>query len=99
LRAQRFYLDSGLATDKGWDDAVRRLQQTGKLSRGGLPEQALTQYGRSAGQAAVFRYGQGFNTITERLLAGTKAAMDSAFRRERTGALDILKKAASDITQ
>lgn len=62
-------------------------------------EQALLQYGGSAGQTAVSRYGQGFNTVTDQLLAATKATMDAAFRTERTGVLDILKQAAGDITK
>ncbi len=62
-------------------------------------EQALLQYGGSAGQTAVSRYGRGFNTVTDQRLAGTKAAMDAAFRTERTGILDILTRAASDITK
>ena len=61
-------------------------------------EHALSRYGGSAGQAAVSRYGEGFNTITDQLLSGTKAAMDATFRSERTGVLDVLKKAAGDIT-
>jgi hypothetical protein len=81
------------------DDAVKQFQQSGKLLQGGLLEQARLQYGGSAGQTAVSRYGQGFNTVTDQLLAGTKAAMDAAFRTERTGILDILKKAVGDITK
>ena len=88
-----------LKMETGWDDAVKQFQQSGKLLQGGLLEQALQQYGGSAGQTAVTRYGQGFNTVTDQLLAGTKAAMDAAFRTERTGILDILKKAAGDITK
>jgi hypothetical protein len=88
-----------LKMETGWDDAVKQFQQSGKLLQGGLLEQALLQYGGSAGQTAVTRYGQGFNTVTDQLLAGTKAAMDAAFRNERTGVLDILKKAAGDITK
>lgn len=88
-----------LRMQSGWDEAVRQFQQSGKLPQGGLLEQALLQYGGSAGQTAVSRHGQGFNTVTEQLLAGTKAAMDAAFRMERSGILDILKKAAGDITK
>ena len=88
-----------LKMETGWDDAVKQFQQSGKLLQGGLLEQALLQYGGSAGQTAVSRYGQGFNTVTDQLLAGTKAAMDAAFRTERTGMLDILKQAAGDITK
>ena len=78
---------------------MKQFQQSGKLLQGGLLEQARLQYGGSAGQTAVSRYGQGFNTVTDQLLAGTRAAMDAAFRTERTGILDILKKAAGDITR
>jgi len=88
-----------LKMETGWDDAVKQFQQSGKLLQGGLLEQALLQYGGSASQTAVSRYGQGFNTVTDQLLAGTKAAMDAAFRTERTGILDILKQAAGDITK
>jgi len=88
-----------LKMETGWDDAVKQFQQSGKLLQGGLLEQALQQYGGSAGQTAVSRSGQGFNTVTDQLLAGTKAAMDAAFRTERTGILDILKQAAGDITK
>jgi hypothetical protein len=87
-----------LKMEKGWDEAVGQFRETGKLARGGLLEEALSRYGGSAGQTAVSRYGEGFNTITEQLLSGTKAAMDAAFRSERTGVLDVLKKAADDIT-
>jgi hypothetical protein len=88
-----------LKMETGWDDAVKQFQQSGKLLQGGLLEQALQQYGGSAGQTAVSRYGQGFNTVTDQLLAATKAAMDASFRTERTGILDILKQAAGDITK
>jgi hypothetical protein len=88
-----------LKMETGWDDAVKQFQQSGKLLQGGLLEQALMQYGGSAGQTAVSRYGQGFNTVTDQLLAGAKAAMDAAFRTERTGILDILKQTAGDITK
>jgi hypothetical protein len=87
-----------LKMETGWDDAIKKFQDSGKLLQGGLLEQALSQYGGSAGQTAVSRYGEGFNTVTDQLLAATKAAMDAAFRNERTGVLDILKQAAGDIT-
>jgi hypothetical protein len=50
-----------LKMETGWDDAVKQFQESGKLLQGGLLEQALLQYGGSAGQTAVSRYGQGFN--------------------------------------
>jgi hypothetical protein len=88
-----------LKMEKGWDEALSQFRETGKLASGGLLEEALSRYGGSAGQAAVSRYGEGFNTITEQLLSGTKAAMDAVFRSERTGVLDVLKAAAGDITK
>ncbi len=75
------------------------IQQTGKLAKGGTLEQALQQYGGTAGQTAVSRFGEGFNTVTDQLLASTKAAMDAAYRAERTsvlGRLDKIQQETSD---
>jgi hypothetical protein len=57
-----------LKMESGWDDAVKQFQQSGKLLQGGLLEHTIQQCGGTAGQTAVSRYGQGFNTITDQRL-------------------------------
>ncbi len=85
--------------ETGWDKAVQDFQKTGKLAKGGVLEQALLQYGGTAGQTAVDRYGQGFNTVTDQLLSSTKSALDAAYRAERSSVLDALTKVEQETAE
>lgn len=58
--------------------------------------QALSQYGGEEGRLAIERYGQGFNTIAEDLLASTKAAMDQAYQGAIKDALSYLGDAQKE---
>lgn len=62
----------------------------------------LSKYGGTAGQLAIEKYGQGFNTITQALLASTKATMDEAYQNAVKDALQYLgeqQKKATDKLQ
>ena len=84
-----------------WDQLVSGFQSSGKLTD--PMRQALLQYGGSAGKTAVERYGEGFNTISDNLLAQTKAAMDAAYQEQIKGLLgdlaDAETKTTSEITR
>ena len=75
---------------QGWDQAVAQFQQTGKVPVGGTLYQGIQQYGGNAGQVALDRLNQGFNTITPTLLADTYTRMQDAYQKEITSALDYL---------
>ena len=97
LDPEKFKAISGIGNLSGWDDAVSKFQSTGKLIPGGVIEQALLQYGGSAGKTAVERYGQGFNTISDSLLAETKAAMDKAYQDQVKNLLGDLNNAETQV--
>ncbi len=79
LDPDKFKGIAGIGTNmNGWDQAVSDFQSSGVLTD--AMRQALIQYGGTAGQTAVSRYDQGFNTISSGLLADTKAAMDQAYQ-------------------
>jgi hypothetical protein len=77
--------------EQGWGEARSGFEQTGRLTKGGILEQSLWQFGGGAGATALSRYDQGFNTITPGLLDMTKTAMDAAYKAERAMAMDYLK--------
>jgi len=97
LDPEKFKAISGIGNMSGWDDAVSQFQSSGKLIKGGVIEQALLQYGGTAGKTAVERYGEGFNTISAGLLAETKAAMDKAYQDKVKDLLGDLNKAETQV--
>jgi hypothetical protein len=84
-----------------WDQLTSNFQSNGRLTD--TMRQALLQFGGSAGQTAVSRYDQGFNTISSQLLADTKAAMDQAYQNQVKGLLgdltDAENRTTSEITR
>jgi len=77
-----------IQTQSGWGQALDLFKKSGALS---APlKEALATYGGTAGQTALERYAAGFNTITENLLATTKAAMDKAYENAVKDALTYL---------
>lgn len=73
----------------------------GALGGGPVSEQLLgilSEYGGAAGQLAVGRYAQGFNTITAQLLESTNAAMTAAYSEEVQSALDYLAEIGEQTT-
>jgi hypothetical protein len=100
LDPEKFKKVGAFSAESNWDQMASDFKSTGKLTD--PMKQALLQYGGEAGQTAVSRYGQGFNTISDNLLAQTKAAMDVAYQTEIKGLLgdlaDAETKTTSEIT-
>lgn len=89
-------LSSLISAQSNWSSITQNATAGGRVSSDVL--NMLSQYGGSAGQLAVERYGQGFNTITASLLEQTKAAMDAAYSDEIKLAMDHLAEVGNETT-
>ena len=96
LDPEKFKKLAGFGAMANWDQIASDFKSTGKLTD--PLKQALLQFGGAAGQSAVSRYGQGFNTVTDKLLADTKAAMDLAYQGEVKNLLGDLQTAEDKTT-